>query len=168
MEQRIDRGTWYLELAKTAAKRSSCPRLAVGAILVVKDSIVGVSYNGAPKGEAHCAEAGCIIDEPNYGPHCIRATHAEQNLLLGAAREGISTDGGIVIVTHYPCTNCMKSMKRAGIAQIYYGEDYHNHGTTYGMWVRKLVDYPAHQVVRNFQSMFPLFEGPLPTDYRRP
>lgn len=120
MIARPSRVTWWFNLAREAARRGTCPRLQVGAILIIDDAICGVSYNGAPKGEPHCQEAGCIIDEEHFGPHCLRAAHAEMNLLIGAARQGIAVDGGTVVVTHYPCPTCMKALQRAGIERIYY------------------------------------------------
>jgi dCMP deaminase len=56
--------------------------------------------------------------------HCVRATHAEMNLIALAAREGISTLGAIIAVTHFPCIHCAKSIIRAGFSGLWYFEDY--------------------------------------------
>ncbi|CFO34887.1 dCMP deaminase [Staphylococcus aureus] len=49
------------------------------------------------------------------------------NALLQCAKQGVSTDGATIYVTHFPCLNCTKSIIQAGIKTIYYAEDYHNH-----------------------------------------
>ncbi|MDI1879844.1 deaminase, partial [Staphylococcus aureus] len=53
--------------------------------------------------------------------------HAEMNALLQCAKQGVSTEGATIYVTHFPCLNCTKSIIQAGIKRIYYAEDYHNH-----------------------------------------
>lgn len=88
--------------------------------------VLGCSYNGAPKGQPQCDEVGCLIDEEKYGPHCLRATHAEVNLLMGAAKYGIRTEGSIIVVTHYPCIHCLHAIARAGVQTVYYGDNYYN------------------------------------------
>ena len=49
------------------------------------------------------------------------------NALLQCAKQGVSTEGATIYVTHFPCLNCTKSIIQAGIKTIYYAEDYHNH-----------------------------------------
>lgn len=91
---------------------------------IVKDNrIIAGGYNGSVAGEVHCIDEGCLIEDG----HCIRTIHAEMNALLQCAKQGVSTDGATIYVTHFPCLNCTKSIIQAGIKQIYYAEDYHNH-----------------------------------------
>lgn len=56
--------------------------------------------------------------------HCIATIHAEMNALLYCAKEGISVNGCIAYVTHFPCLNCTKSLIQAGISKIYYNNAY--------------------------------------------
>ena len=49
------------------------------------------------------------------------------NALLQCAKQGVSSAGATIYVTHFPCLNCTKSIIQAGITTIYYAEDYHNH-----------------------------------------
>lgn len=93
-------------------------------MLVVDNAILGVSYNGAPEGQPHCTDVGCLIDEPNYGPHCIRCSHAEMNVLLGAAAQGVQTKGGLLVVTHQPCTLCSTMIGRAKIQRVLFSKYY--------------------------------------------
>ena len=48
-------------------------------------------------------------------------------MLYYNAKQGVSTEGATIYVTHFPCLNCTKSIIQAGIKRIYYAEDYHNH-----------------------------------------
>jgi dCMP deaminase len=52
--------------------------------------------------------------------------HAEQNAVADAARRGISVDGCVAYVTHFPCINCAKILAAAGIVKVKYREDYQN------------------------------------------
>ncbi|MEQ2561533.1 deoxycytidylate deaminase, partial [Sutterella wadsworthensis] len=40
------------------------------------------------------------------------------------AKYGISTNGAILYVTHFPCLNCTKSIIQAGISKVIYLNDY--------------------------------------------
>ena len=50
--------------------------------------------------------------------------HAEMNALMFAAKQGISTNGATMYVTHSPCINCAKHILQAGIKRLVYAEDY--------------------------------------------
>jgi dCMP deaminase len=52
--------------------------------------------------------------------------HAEQNAITDCAKRGVSTDGSMAYITHYPCINCMKFLLAAGIVHIFYIHDYKN------------------------------------------
>jgi dCMP deaminase len=50
--------------------------------------------------------------------------HAEQNAIVLAARNGISTDGCVLYTTLRPCFGCAKESIQAGITEVIYAEDY--------------------------------------------
>jgi dCMP deaminase len=52
-------------------------------------------------------------------------SHAEQNIIAFAAREGIKTRGCALFVTHMPCSSCARSIIQAGICEVWY-----DNGTT--------------------------------------
>ncbi|HIC85344.1 MAG TPA: cytidine deaminase, partial [Desulfobacterales bacterium] len=59
----MSRPTWpeyFMSIAKMVAKRSTCLRRQVGAILVKDKRILATGYNGAPRGLRHCEEVGCL------------------------------------------------------------------------------------------------------------
>ena len=47
---RPDKINYYLDIAETVSKRSTCLRKQYGAIIVKNDIIISTGYNGAPRG----------------------------------------------------------------------------------------------------------------------
>lgn len=111
---------YFMQIARTVATRATCPRLSVGAVLVREHRILTTGYNGAPRGVAHCSEAGCLL----VNEHCMRATHAEANAIVQGALHGVSLEGSIAYCTHQPCVNCSKLLISAGVAKIVYDAAY--------------------------------------------
>lgn len=115
MTDRPDLFAYYMMLARTAALRSK-DATKVGAVLVGEDDEVRLTaYNGPPRG---------VLDLPERFERPAKylyASHAEQNLIAFAAREGIRTKGCTVVVTHSPCSACARSMIQAGIAVVVAG-----------------------------------------------
>jgi deoxycytidylate deaminase len=56
---------YFLEMANLVAKRSTCLRRRVGAVLVKDKRILATGYNGAPRGLKHCLDIGCIRQKLN-------------------------------------------------------------------------------------------------------
>jgi len=50
--------------------------------------------------------------------------HSEMNALMFAAKQGISTEGATMYITHSPCINCAKHILQAGIKRVVYEKDY--------------------------------------------
>lgn len=111
---------YFMQIARTVATRATCPRLSVGAVLVREHRILTTGYNGAPRGVAHCTEAGCIV----VNEHCQRATHAEANAIVQGALHGVSLSGATAYCTHQPCVNCSKLLISAGVTKIVYEVGY--------------------------------------------
>jgi len=119
---------YFMKLAEFTAKRSTCLRHAVGAVLVKDKRILSTGYNGAPSGMAHCLEIGCVRDKlkiPSGTHHEIcRAVHAEQNAVIQCAIYGASSKKSTIYVTHQPCTICTKILINAGIKRIVFEKAY--------------------------------------------
>ena len=120
-----NRPTWdeyFLEVAKLVAKRSTCLRRSVGAVIVKDKRILATGYNGAPAGLKHCSEVGCMRQKlkiPSGERHELcRALHAEQNALIQASLYGISVKGSVMYATCQPCVICAKMLINAGIKEI--------------------------------------------------
>jgi len=118
--QRPSWDEYFMGIAFEVAKRSTCLRAQVGAIIVRDKRILTTGYNGAPTGLPHCTEVGCLI----VNGHCVRTLHAEQNAIIQAALHGVSVQGGTMYVTHQPCLTCAKMIINAGIKRVVYGGEY--------------------------------------------
>ena len=128
MEVRPSYDEYFMEMAHVVAKRSTCLRRKVGAILVKDKHILSTGYNGAPKGLKHCSEVGCLrekLDIPSGERHELcRGLHAEQNAIIQAAVFGISIKNSILYCTNTPCIVCVKMLINAGVNEIVYSGDY--------------------------------------------
>ena len=114
---------YFLEICAVVAKRSTCLRRRVGAILVKDRRILTTGYNGAPRGLRHCAELGGCPREMQGVPsgerhELCRALHAEQNAIIQAALHGVSTVGAITYITNQPCALCAKMLINAGVERV--------------------------------------------------
>ena len=119
-----------MTITKMVAKRSTCMRRYVGAILVKDKRILSTGYNGAPSGLKHCGEVGCLRKDnaiPSGERHELcRGLHAEQNAIIQAAYHGISIAGSTLYCTNKPCIICSKMIINAGIKKIVYEEGYND------------------------------------------
>lgn len=118
-----------MQMAELTAKRSTCLRRQVGAVIVKDRHIIATGYNGAPRGLQHCEEkGGCLRQQlgvPSGQRHELcRALHAEQNAIIQAATLGQSIEDGTIYVTHQPCVICAKMIINAGIKRIVVREAY--------------------------------------------
>ncbi len=111
---RPDWDTYFLEMARVAASRSTCIRRQVGAVLVKGHRLLASGYNGAPTGLKHCVETGCIRAEKKISSgerhELCRGLHAEQNAILQAALHGVSIEGATLYCTTHPCVVCAKML----------------------------------------------------------
>ena len=128
-DTRISWDEYFMEMAKLAARRSTCLRRQVGAVIVQDKHVIATGYNGAPKGIPHCAELGGCYREQNNIPsgerhELCRALHAEQNAIIQAATYAQGIDGATIYITHQPCVICAKMIINAGIERIVVDDGY--------------------------------------------
>jgi len=119
---------YFMDIARLVAKRSTCIRRMVGAVVVKDKNILATGYNGAPTGIAHCDVVGCLREKlavPSGERHELcRGLHAEQNAIIQAAKHGINIEKGVLYCTNSPCVICSKMIINAGIRRIIYLEGY--------------------------------------------
>lgn len=127
---RISKKSYYLNIAKAVAARSTCLRRQYGAVIVRADEIIATGYNGAPRGEANCCDVGACWREENKVPHgeryeACRSVHAEQNAIISASRKDMI--GGTLYLAGFedgkpidaaPCEICKKMIINAGIKSV--------------------------------------------------
>jgi dCMP deaminase len=110
-----------MEMAHVVAKRSTCPRLNVGALVVFNNRLISIGYNGAPAGKPHCTDVGCDMQ---HG-HCVRTIHAEMNALHHVPQEFRQERGKDLYVTNVPCPLCATMIVRDGtVTRVFYSGAY--------------------------------------------
>lgn len=146
MNKRIEIHQMFMNIAEEVAKRSTCSRVQVGAVIVKNQRIVSMGWNGVPSGKQHCKDIfhtkyeeyiSKIKDDkvrPDFSswiqmPENSKAhhdfaveneIHSEMNAILFAAKNGISIDGSDLYVVWSPCINCAKALIQVGIKNVYY------------------------------------------------
>ena len=123
MSDQSERPSWddyFMQITHQVARRSTCPRAAVGAVIVRDRRILTTGYNGSPSGLPHCTEVGCLM----VNDHCVRTLHAEQNAIIQGALHGVDVSGSSIYVTHQPCLVCAKMIINAGIERVVYAGHY--------------------------------------------
>ena len=117
-----------MDITHLVAKRSTCIRRQVGAILVKDKRILATGYNGAPSGIVHCLDIGCLREKnrvPSGERHELcKGSHAEQNAIVQAATHGIPIKDATLFCTNLPCSICIKLIINAGIKTVLYEEGY--------------------------------------------
>lgn len=119
---------YFMTIAHEVARRSTCLRRQVGAVLVKDKRILSTGYNGTPRGLAHCEEVGCLRErqgvESGQRHELCRGIHAEQNAIIQAAVHGVAIEGASLYTTHQPCVLCVKMLLNAGIAEMSFTHAY--------------------------------------------
>lgn len=120
--------TYFMDIARLVASRSTCRRRSVGAVIVKDKRILSTGYNGAPSGLSHCLDIGCLREKLGVASgqrhELCRGIHAEQNAIIQAAYHGFSIKTSMLYCTNLPCSICTKMIINAGICRIYYQEGY--------------------------------------------
>lgn len=100
---------------------STCGKKKYAAVLLDDlDHVVGMGYNGGPRGTKHCEDGGCprLIEDSKSGSNydnCI-AIHAEANALL---HSDYSTKPKKIYVNGPPCFSCAKLIINSTIQSVY-------------------------------------------------
>lgn len=119
-QERLTRDEMFIEMAHTAAKRGTCNRLKVGAVIAIDSRPISMGYNGTPPGSPHCGPE-CTMDKP-----CTKTQHAEANAIHWAYRNDsvYATQGATIYVTDSPCKACAILIHLAGISRVVYDRAY--------------------------------------------
>jgi dCMP deaminase len=111
---------YFMDVSFRTAELSYCKRLKVGAVAVRDRRIIACGFNGMPAGQDNCCEE--VID--NQTVTRPEVSHAEENLITFAARNGISLDGCQLYITHAPCIHCAKLIRNSGFDSVFYRNIY--------------------------------------------
>ena len=124
----MTRPTWdetWLNVCEEMARRSTCTRRQVGAVVVDGNRLISSGYNGAPPLQPHCIDGACprgrltgALPEDYEKYPCI-AVHAEANALLRAGRDA---ENAVLYCTDRPCLQCQNLIMAAGIFLVVWPE----------------------------------------------
>ena len=139
---------YFFDVCNTVASNSKCLSRNIGAILVNDKSIISTGYNSPPRGIPPCSERAVVdallaellhkskktVEEYQQLKQCPRkvlgfksgeglewcvAGHAERNVLINAARNGICTKGTVMYMNcGIPCKDCLIEIINAGVSEI--------------------------------------------------
>ena len=118
---RVSRDAMLVEIANVVAKRGTCTRGFIGAVIAHEGRVISTGYVGSPSGQPHCTDVGCDIG-PDGG--CQRTVHAEANAFAFAAKYGLATDGSTIYTLKAPCVSCAKLIINSGIQRVVYVSTY--------------------------------------------
>lgn len=124
---RISRDEMFMQIAHVVAKRGTCPRARVGAVLVNNEfnCIVSIGYNGVLSGKPHCEDVGCTMESG----HCKHAIHAEMNCLDRSIIMKMGQDFTLY-VTHKPCEKCMRQIHLENcVSRVVFDIPYRHNGS---------------------------------------
>lgn len=154
---------YYMGIAKSTADLSSARKKRVGCIIVKDNRVISMGYNGMPSGwDNECENWIPHVpfyvhpdDREIYGTFETKpeVLHAETNAISKLARSTESGEGADLFVTCTPCIECAKLIHQAGIARVFYDEDYDSskgNGLAFlnrcGIYVEKVEYAPKNQV----------------------
>lgn len=104
---------YFFDMASVVAKRATCPRAAIGAVLVKNRRVIGSGYNGVPESAPHCPDT----PEHHALDHCRAAIHAEYNALANAL---VPAFGATLYVVgpRRICPDCADRLSENGVTDI--------------------------------------------------
>ena len=131
--ERRDKINYYLDIAETVSKRSTCLRRIYGAVIVNHDEIVSTGYVGAPRGRKNCSDLNYCIRTKLEIPRgeryeLCRSVHAETNAIISAPREKMLGATLFLVGFELPkmeyiknansCSMCKRQIINAGIERV--------------------------------------------------
>ncbi len=134
---RPSKDEYYLDMAKSVCRRSTCLKVEMGAVIIREDQVVSTGYCGAPRGTKSSQEHEFCLRKKLGIPsghryEMCRSVHAEQNAIINAARSGISVLGGDMYIygrvfsengdgkelDAFPCFICKKMIINCGLKRV--------------------------------------------------
>ncbi len=133
---RPSKDEYYLDLAKSVCRRSTCTKVEIGAVIIRDDQVVATGYCGAPRGTKSSLGHGFCLRKKLGIPsgqryEMCRSVHAEQNAIINAARSGTSLLGGDMYIygkiqgekdaqplDAFPCFICKKMLLNCGLKRV--------------------------------------------------
>jgi putative dCMP deaminase len=128
---------YYLGIAESVSKRSTCLSKQYGAVIVKNNAVVSTGYNGAPVGRVNCCERGTCYRIEHHIPRgtnydLCRSVHAEQNAIINASPDemrgatmylyGYDLINNRVVKNASCCTLCRRMIINSGISEVVFAD----------------------------------------------
>eukprot|EP00093_Oithona_nana_P007649 07649.XXX_135792_135145_1 [CDS] Oithona nana genome sequencing. len=115
---------YFMSVAFLSAMRSKDPSTQVGATIVNDEKkIVGIGYNGFPKGCSDDELPWGKTDDDKFNTKYMYVCHAEMNAILNKNTSDIKDC--TMYVALFPCNECAKMIIQSGLKEIVYFSDKH-------------------------------------------
>ena len=124
--ERPNKTTYFLAMAKLVSTRGMCKRRRCGCILVDRiGRVLATGYNGNGRGQKHCIDAPCegAKYKSGEGLEKCEAIHAEQNAILQCKDTELIEKA---YITLSPCVTCVKLLLNTSCKEIVFLEEYVN------------------------------------------
>lgn len=138
MKNRPSKDEYYLDMARSVCRRSTCSKVEIGAVIIRDDQVISTGYCGSPRGTKDSLEHGFCLRKKLGIPsgqryEMCRSVHAEQNAIINAARAGTSLFGGDMyifgrirdyendteqVIDAFPCFICKKMLINCGLKRV--------------------------------------------------
>ena len=121
----------YMDMAIAMSKLSKGARAKVGAVAVTKNGVVITGVNGLPKELGNSLEQ--IVDNTSWHWNMVytqaivsklTVIHAENNILVKCAREGVSMLDSTIYTTLSCCEHCASMLASVGVKRVVYLDEY--------------------------------------------
>ncbi|MBP5274001.1 MAG: dCMP deaminase family protein [Abditibacteriota bacterium] len=112
-----------MDIVDIIARRSTCNRKKVGAVITMDRRILSHGYNGVLSGMPHCCDTGECLKEKMGDEDYKICVHAEQNAICQCAKRGLSVDGATIYVNANICLTCAKLIAASGIKRVVFRRD---------------------------------------------
>lgn len=127
---RPTRDEYFMEVARTVAKRATCDRGRSGCVIAKNKQILCTGYVWSPPGLPHCDEIGhqfkqMTHEDGSVTNHCVRTVHAEQNAICQAAKLGVWIEWATLYCKMTPCRTCAMLIISCGIKNVVAEKKYH-------------------------------------------
>lgn len=139
----LDWDEYFMGVALLSSRRSKDPNTPVGACIINnKKQIVGVGYNGMPRG-CDDKDFPWVRDANPVDSKYMYVVHAELNAILNSIT---GLDDCTLYSTLFPCNECTKAIIQTGIKKIFYLEDKYS-DTDSIIASKKMLDYVGIEYV---------------------
>ena len=121
----------FMNVAIEFSDLAHCACLKVGAVAVKDNRIIATGINGTPAGMKNCDKvfkpfsfSDNVERERHHEWSSAHEIHAEMNIIIFCAKNGIELDGTTLYTTVQPCQYCMKNLLQTGVKRIVYKYPY--------------------------------------------